>query len=261
VSELAVAGDQEHCAQCGVVYQIEFTGDGACCPDCGCPTGWEPKPQEEVRALALYDRMCSAIAECSRVDEAKDIRDKALALEAYYRQARNLDAEREAANVRLRAERRVGELLKELARADTAAGGDVKSASVRETPIQPSPYATALSEQGISRQAASRYQALANIPAPVFEQALSGPEKATTAGMLKHVEARQAVKAASASRTPTVSSEALWLWGTLRDFENDGYLSRPLAPVLADMTDAMRADVLRLAPHVITALSSLEPSE
>lgn len=30
------------------------------------------------------------------------------ALEAYYRQARNLDAERQAANVRLRAERRVG---------------------------------------------------------------------------------------------------------------------------------------------------------
>lgn len=36
--------------------------------------------------LALYERMCSAIAECVAVDEAKDIRDKALALEAYYRQ-------------------------------------------------------------------------------------------------------------------------------------------------------------------------------
>ena len=46
----------------------------------------------------------------SRV-EAKDIRDKAMAPEAYYRQARNLKAEPEAAN-RLRAERRVGELLK-----------------------------------------------------------------------------------------------------------------------------------------------------
>jgi hypothetical protein len=220
--------------------------------------------------------MCSAIAECVRVDEAKDIRDKALALEAYYRQARNLDAEREAANVRLRAERRVGELLKELARATpeevAQAGGLAKAAMSADVTKQasisemarsrgPSPYATALADQGITRQAASRYQALANIPEPVFEQALSGPEKPTTAGMLKHIEARQTVKAASAPRTPTVSSEALWLWGTLRDFENDGYLSRPLAPVMADMTDAMRADVLRLAPHVIAALASLEPAE
>ena len=220
---------------------------------------------DSPRALALYDRMCSAIAECSRVDEAKDIRDKALALEAYYRQARNLDAEREAANVRLRAERRVGELLKELARAETpnphGAGGRAGKVVTSDVVTQQSPYASALSEQGITRQAASRYQALANIPEPVFEQALSGPERPTTAGMLKHVEARQTVKAASAPRVPAVSSEALWLWGTLRDFENDGYLSRPLAPVLADMTDAMRADVLRLAPHVISALSSLELSE
>jgi len=223
-------------------------------------------------ALALYNRMCMAIAECVRVDEAKDIRDKALALEAYYRQARNLDAEREAANVRLRAERRVGELLKELARATpqevAQAGGLAKAATSTDETKQPSisemarsrgpsPYAAALSEQGMSRQQASRYQALADIPEPVFEKALSGPEKATTTGMLKQAqEARAQVR--DPAPKPRVSEAALWLWGTLRDFENDGYLSRPLTPVLTDMTDAMRADVKRLAPHVIAALSSLE---
>ena len=51
-------------------------------------------------------------------------------------QARNTDAERKACEVRLRAERRTGELLKELARADTAKGGDLKSASqARDTDI------------------------------------------------------------------------------------------------------------------------------
>lgn len=85
--------------------------------------------------------MVAAIAECVRVDEVKDIRDKAVALEMYHRQARNLEAEREAANVRLRAERRVGELLKDLARAEESKGGDIKSASKRATPIAPSPYA------------------------------------------------------------------------------------------------------------------------
>ncbi|MCO6441895.1 MAG: hypothetical protein J5I81_12625 [Nitrococcus mobilis] len=48
----------------------------------------------------------------------KDIRDKARALEMYARQARNLEAERRACEIRLRAERRSGELLRELARAN-----------------------------------------------------------------------------------------------------------------------------------------------
>ena len=86
-------------------------------------------------------------------------------------------AERQAANVRLRAERQAGALLKELARSETAKGGDVKSASVAATPIQPSPYATALSDTGISRQTAHRFQALANVPQNVFDQALADPDK------------------------------------------------------------------------------------
>jgi len=216
-------------------------------------------------ALALYDRMCSAIAECSRVDEAKDIRDKALALEAYYRQARNLDAEREAANVRLRAERRVGELLKDLARAQgertdlvaTLSADGTKSASISEQARckGPSPYATALAEQGMSRQAAHRFQSLASIPERDFEAALRGPEKPTTAGFLKHAEAR---KAAQAPSTPRVSDAALWLWGRLRDFENEGYLTRGGDRFFDGMTEAMRADVRRLAPLVANFLNDLE---
>lgn len=228
--------------------------------------------QEANPSLALYDRMCTAIAECSRVDEAKDIRDKALALEAYYRQARNLDAEREAANVRLRAERRVGELLKELARTEPedrnpAGRAGLETSSTDATKFQsiseqarsrgPSPYAAALADQGMSRQQASRYQALANIPAPVFEQALSGPEKATTAGMLKQAQGARAQVRDPAPK-PRVSDAALWLWGTLRDFENDGYFTADPDRLLADMTDAMRADVLRLKPHVIAFLETLE---
>lgn len=216
---------------------------------------------EPVAGLAIYERMCTAIAECARVDEAKDIRDKALALEAYYRQARNLDAEREAANVRLRAERRVGELLKELARAETASGGNTGgnqyvAASARGTPPEPSPYAAALAEQGMSRQAAHRFQSLADIPARDFEAALRGPEKPSTSGLLKHAEARR--KTHAPAPTPAVSDDALWLWGRLRDFENRGYLGGRTTSALSSMTDAMRADVLRLAPLVGTFLSELE---
>ena len=49
-----------------------------------------------------YEAMCRAIAECQRVDEVKEIHDKALALELYARQALNQDAENTAKEIRLR---------------------------------------------------------------------------------------------------------------------------------------------------------------
>jgi hypothetical protein len=214
-------------------------------------------PITQANPLALYDRMCTAIAECSRVDEAKDIRDKALALEAYYRQARNLDAEREAANVRLRAERRVGELLKELARAETpnpqGIGGKSAKIDTSAHRTQQSPYAAALHDQGISRQAAHRFQNLAAIPQEDFERALSGPEKVSTSSVLRAAPAPR-----PAPPTPAVSDDALWVWGRLRDFENRGLFNADARRLLSSMTAAMRADVRRLIPHVSDLLSELE---
>lgn len=220
---------------------------------------------QEGGRLALYETMCTAIAECSRVDEAKDIRDKAVALEAYYRQARNLDAEREAANVRLRAERRVGELLKDLARADSPnpsglGGHSGKVDTSDDRTQQPaSEYAAKLGELGMSRQAAHRFQAVANIPQSDFERALSGPERPTTAGVLRHAEARAKVR--DPLPQPQVTDDALWLWGRLRDFENNGYLACDPSQLLEDMTDAMRADVRRLAPLVADFLFNIEATQ
>lgn len=71
-------------------------------------------PQAPALGLVRYDAMVIAIAECHQVDEVKDLRDKAKALEVYAKQARNLDAEHKAAEVRIRAERRCGQLLAEM---------------------------------------------------------------------------------------------------------------------------------------------------
>jgi len=190
-----------------------------------------------MSALIRYDAMCTAIAECHRVDEVKDMHDKAMALELYARQSKNTEAERCASEVRLRAERRAGELLKELARG--TGGGDVKLHPSSRATSEPSAYASALESTGLSRQTANRYQALANVPQPVFEDALRDPvRKPTTTRILN--EARDP--------TPKLDEAALWIWGRARDFEREGFGDKDPATLLAGMTDTMRDDMLRIVP-------------
>jgi len=63
--------------------------------------------------LIKYDSMTRAIAECREVDELKDFRDKARALDLYAQQARNRKAEAQAAEIRIRAERACKLLIRE----------------------------------------------------------------------------------------------------------------------------------------------------
>jgi hypothetical protein len=56
--------------------------------------------------------VCHAIDAAHSIDEVKEIRNQAVALEHYARQAQNTDAEREAAEIRMRAERKAGQLLR-----------------------------------------------------------------------------------------------------------------------------------------------------
>jgi hypothetical protein len=180
-----------------------------------------------VTALVRYDTMCSAIAAAYKVDEVKDIRDRAAALEHYSRQAHNVEAERQCCEIRLRAERKAGQLLAQI---DKLKGRPGKASDV-----------TRLSDLGISHDQSSQWQRLAAVPQPEFEAALAGPEKPTTNGI---------IHAAFPPKPKPVSSEALWLWGRLRDFEADGLLDMEPAAVLATMTDEMLDDVRFLAPKV-----------
>jgi hypothetical protein len=201
--------------------------------------------------LVRYDAMCSAIAECHRVDEVADIKNKARALELYAAQCKNTDAERRASEVRLRAERRTGELLKELAKATPAdagkAGGHAKAGTSNDATRQPTPYADALQRTGISRQSANRYEALANVPKETFEAALREPVKPTTTAILEKAKAHAVVREARDPQ-PRMPADSLWLWGRMNDFERDGYHRKDPAALLEQMTEAMRADVLRIAP-------------
>jgi hypothetical protein len=130
--------------------------------------------------IVLYDRMVLAINECHQTDEVKNIRDQALALEYYARQAQDIESERKAVEIRMRAERRAGELLKEIERGKT--GPRV----ILEPAEQLSEYAKAKKDGKISDDQAYRWQKLADIPEDEFEERLRDPDVIpSTSGMLK----------------------------------------------------------------------------
>lgn len=127
-----------------------------------------------VPALIRYEAACRALAECKNTDEAREIRNQAEAMRAYARQAKNRDLEIDAAEIRMRAERRLGEIIK--AQKDTvglAKGGRPYKnlTGSDEEPVEASPT---LAEAGIDKKLSMRAQKLAAVPEDKFEGMLGG---------------------------------------------------------------------------------------
>jgi hypothetical protein len=76
--------------------------------------------------LVKYDAACRAIAEATSLDEVREIASRAEALKAYARQARNRELEIDARSIRLRAERRMGELIIEIRKEKTFKNGRLR---------------------------------------------------------------------------------------------------------------------------------------
>jgi hypothetical protein len=191
---------------------------------------------------ALYDNMCRAIDAAYEVDEAKDIRDKAMAMEVYLRQARNTEAERRACEIRLRAERKAGHLLKQVEKAKASPGNQYTGPVPRSNQSTPT-----LKDLGVTKRQAHDWQQLAEVPEDEFEAALADPtRKPSTAGIIRETKV-----------VVPVAAEALWLWGRLHDFERDGLLSREPPDVLLTLTPRMLDEVHRLAPRVATWLGQI----
>jgi len=131
------------------------------------------KEHKMSKELALYENARQALSEVVRVDEVQDIRSKAAALAAYARQAKDRELVDKATEIKLRAERRAGELLASMkARGERRdRGRPAEDNSRSETTIsEETEDKKTLEDLGLSKDQSSRWQALAALPPNKFEE-------------------------------------------------------------------------------------------
>lgn len=174
-----------------------------------------------MTALIRYDAARRALAAAHRVDEVKAIRDKAEAVRTYPQQARDLEMQNMAAEIRIRAERRAGQLLLDMEKNPGTRG---EGRPRKDGTIRRSSRATAnpptLEEIGISKDQSAKWQKIALLVDDVtFEKALiQAREKngeLTTAALLREI--REIVTPTGVVSEPDVNLVASEL---IRDLES-----------------------------------------
>lgn len=136
-------------------------------------------PISEIPAgtLTKYDAACRALAEAKAVDEVLEILNVSEAMRAYARQAKDKQLENDAVSIRLRAERRLGEMMrqqKETVGLNVGAmGAGINQYTTKElrgtgnpTPLDDRPT---LAEAGIDKNLAKRARRAAEKSPEEFE--------------------------------------------------------------------------------------------
>lgn len=191
-------------------------------------------------ALVHYNQARRALQRAVAFDEVKAIRDKAERLRVYSRQVgESLDAQNNWAEIKLRAERRAGEMLRE-----------GKENGHRATPGRPEKTnqddwfsKPTLAEIGITQNQSTRWQSIANIPEEEFEEVIQQTKEAgqelTETAFLRVVkeQKREAVReqnralvervapapvAVADARYQTIVIDPPWDWGDEGDADQFG---------------------------------------
>jgi hypothetical protein len=176
--------------------------------------------------LVRYEAACKALADARAVDEVQDIRNKAEAMRVYGMQAKNKTLEVDAAEIRIRAERKLGELIREqkgtvgLNRGTVVSGGKKPVVATDDRREKPT-----LADAGISKDLSSRAQKLAAVPAEEFEAEVG--------------EWRQRVQAEHARVTTRLEKAGERAAKAAPEPDHDG-------PTLAELVDELQAENTRL---------------
>lgn len=140
-----------------------------------------------MTTLVRYEQARYALAECQRVDEVKDIRDKAEAMAAYARQAKDSELIQFATEIKVRAERKCGEFTSVM---ETAQGArvDLQTSLHRVTKSKEDQLAAI----GLTKHEAFRYEQLASMSEAHFETTVATAKatagEVTTAFMLREAK-------------------------------------------------------------------------
>src|SRR5262245_26203335 len=122
--------------------------------------------------LIRFDAAKQALAECKRVDEVKSIRDKAMAMQLYARQAHDRSLEQDAIEISMQAERRLGEIIQEQKETVGLASGREGKRKSLGLSKNPSDRPT-LDSQGIDKNLAHRARRLAGMSEKDFDAAVA----------------------------------------------------------------------------------------
>jgi N6-adenosine-specific RNA methylase IME4 len=211
----------------------------------------------------LLNRARKALAEAKTVGEVKAVRDQGQAAIKWAKSRRDvgLEAQNDAAEIVLRAERRLGEMLAEVIRQ----GGDRKTESRS--------HDVTLNDHGITRMQSSRWQAAARVPESDFERFLSavrGAGKQLTSGALVKLGRRQATSdrptsgngdgrasvrvrsladlADAGQRFGCIYADPPWQYGnqTTRASTDNHYATMTVAAICAEPVASVAADVCHL---------------
>lgn len=123
-----------------------------------------PFPQsEEANILTHFDRARHELELASTIDEVKKIRDQAEALRQYARQQKlSLEMQNRCAEIKIRAERRAGDILSDMDKHPPGPPSGDRSHDGTDPPR--------LVDLGISKNQSSRWQSIASIPEDEFEE-------------------------------------------------------------------------------------------
>lgn len=173
-------------------------------------------------ALIKYDAARKAIASAYRVDEVKKIRDKAEAVRTYAKLAGDLQLQNQACEIRLRAERRAGQLLLEMEKnSGTRGTGRPRKDGTRfERSNTSTAQKPTLEEIGVTKDQSSKWQRLALVvDESTFEravvQACEKNGELTNAALLREI--REIVTPTQVLTDPDVNVVASEL---IRDIES-----------------------------------------
>jgi hypothetical protein len=231
-------------------------------------------------ALVHYNAARRALAKAHSVDEVKSVRDKMVAMQAYARQAKDATLITQATEIRMRAERRAGELLIEMAeRKERDSGKGNRNPVLKLRAATPK-----LCDLGINKTQSSRWQKLAGLDQDNFEAKVEGASKRAydrvAQRFLKEAAIERAQQrhrkiiehgcvvddlialAASGKQFPFICADPAWPWSTwggasgkVRSSPDNHYGTHPIDEIMKLPIGQLAADDCALLlwctwPHI-----------